>query len=460
MTDPMISKMTSERRLIYLVIATLVSALAGFLFGYDNLVISGAIGYVSRFYAIDAAGVGWVASCAVIGCLIGSLTAGWIVDRLGAKFGLWLCALCFAASSVGVWLSANSLAEYTLWRILGGLGIGAASIVAPMYIAEIAPTRIRGRLVTLYQLGIVLGILSAVFINMLIQRMGDDAWNTAVGWRWMFLAGVVPAVFFGAMIVPAVESPRWLMKMNRHNEAQAILCRLNGPEIAAIEADQIQQSLLQEKGSLKELFTTGFRRALLIGIMLAGLSQASGIFCLLSFLPEVFKAAGAETADAFFQTVLVGVVLAVFTLAAMCLVDVAGRKTLILFGTFMQFLSFAAVGWLYHVHGSGWAILALVMVFAAAHAIGNGAVCWVIISEIFPTKVRGRAMSIATTSLWLVAYIGNLIFPLMQKHLGDSGTFWCFSAAALVNLIFVLFWVPETKGRSLEQIEDIWTTSS
>ena len=216
--NPSICNTTPQRQPVHLVIATLVSGLGGFLFGYDNLVISGAIGYVGRFYALDAAGIGWVASCAVIGCLVGSLTAGWVVDRLGAKVGLWLCAVCFAASSVGVWWFANSLAEYTLWRILGGLGIGAASIVAPMYIAEIAPTPIRGRLVTLYQLGIVLGILSAVFVNMLIQRMGDDAWNTAVGWRWMFLAGVVPAVLFGAMIVPAVESPRWLMKMNRRTK--------------------------------------------------------------------------------------------------------------------------------------------------------------------------------------------------------------------------------------------------
>jgi SP family arabinose:H+ symporter-like MFS transporter len=386
------------------------------------------------------------------------MTAGWIVDRLGAKFGLWLCAICFTASSIGVWLFANSLAEYTLWRILGGLGIGGASIVAPMYIAEIAPARIRGRLVTLYQMGIVLGIVSAVFVNMLIQRMGDDAWNIAVGWRWMFLAGVVPAAFFAVAIMPAVESPRWLMKMNRNAEAKEILCRLNGPAVASVEADQIQQSLAQEGGGMTELFTTGFRRALLVGVALAGLSQASGIFCLLSFLPEVLKAAGVETSDAFFQTVLVGVVLAVFTLAAMSLVDVAGRRTLILFGTLMQFISFAAVGWFYYSNGSGFGILVFVMIFAAAHAIGNGAVCWVIISEIFPTKVRGRAMSIATMSLWLVAYIGNLIFPLMQKHLGNSGTFWCFSAAAFVNLIFVLLWVPETKGRSLEQIESIWAS--
>jgi len=293
---------------------------------------------------------------------------------------------------------------------------------------------------------------------MLIQRMGDDAWNVAVGWRWMFLAGVVPAMFFAAMIVPSVESPRWLMKMKRRDEAYEILCRLNGPHAADIEAREIQQSLAQEQGSLSELFTTGFRRALVIGTMLAGLSQASGIFSLLSFLPEVLKAGGAGTRDAFFQTVLVGVILAVFTLAALALVDFAGRKTLIVFGTALQFISFAAVGWLYYTHGSGTAILGFVMVFVAAHAIGNGAVCWVIISEIFPTKVRGRAMSIATTALWLVAFLGNLIYPLMQKHLGHSGTFWCFSGAALINLLYVLWWVPETKGRSLEQIEQMWTT--
>jgi MFS transporter, SP family, arabinose:H+ symporter len=449
-----------QRRAAQLVIATVVSTLGGYLFGYDNLVISGAIDYLTRSYGLDpicdAAAVGWAAGCAVPGCLIGCLSAGWIVDRFGAKFGLWACAVAFAASSVGTRYFAGTLLEFTAWRMLGGLGIGAASIVAPMYIAEISPTRIRGRLVTLYQLGIVLGILSAVFVNMLIQRSGSDAWNVAVGWRWMFFAGVVPAVLFAAMIVPAVESPRWLMKMGRRNEALDILSRLNGPQIAVAETERIQESLQQEVGNLSELLTTGFRRALLIGIMLAGLSQASGIFSLLSFLPEVFKAAGTKAADAFLQTVLVGVVLAVFTLVSMSLVDYAGRKTLILLGTFLQCVSFAAVGWLYYTHGSGLGILIFVMVFVAAHAVGNGAVCWVIISEIFPTRIRGRAMSIATASLWIVAYLGNQVYPLMQKHLDHYGTFWCFSAAALINLLCVLFWVPETKGRSLEQIEEIW----
>jgi SP family arabinose:H+ symporter-like MFS transporter len=453
----MTSPLVQCRRVGDLVIATAVSVLAGYLFGYDNLVISGAIDYLSRHFELDAPGVGWAASCAVIGCLIGSAGAGWVVDRLGAKFGLWMCAACFATSSVGAYFS-HTITDFTLWRILGGLGIGAASIVAPMYIAEIAPTKARGRLVTLYQLGIVLGILSAVFVNMLIQRMGDDAWNVQFGWRWMFLAGVVPAIVFGGMIMPAVESPRWLMKVQRREQAREILNRLNGPVLAAAEAEQIELSLDQEEGRLSELFTTGFRRALVIGIVLAGLSQASGIFALLSFLPGVLKAAGAETSDAFFQTVLVGVILAIFTLAALCLVDVAGRKTLLILGTFCQFISFAIVSWLYHTHGNAHLILACVMVFVAAHAIGNGAVCWVVISEIFPNSVRGRAMSIATTSLWLVAYLGNLVYPTLQEQLGYSGVFAIFSAAALINLLFVWFCVPETKGRSLEQIANLWTS--
>lgn len=447
-----------QRRAINLVIATSVSVLGGYLYGYDNLVISGAIDYLTLYFKLDAGGKGWAASCAVIGCLVGCASAGWIVDRLGAKVGLWLCAFCFAASSVGTWIFAGSLLQFTVWRILGGLGIGAASIVAPMYIAEIAPARIRGRLVTLYQLGIVLGILSAVFVNMLIQKAGDDSWNIAVGWRWMFLAGVVPALFFGAMIGLAVESPRWLMKFGRRDEAFEILCRLNGSEQAAIEVGQIQGSLLAEEGTLTELVTTGYRRALVIGILLAGLSQASGIFAVLTFLTDVFKAAGSDMNNAFLQTVLVGVILAVFTLVSLSLVDFTGRKTLILIGTATQTVSLAGIAWLYQSRASGLGILACVMVFVAAHAIGNGAVCWVIISEIFPTKVRGRAMSIATTALWLVAYVGNLIYPSIEQRLGHSGTFWCFSGAALLNLLFVLYWVPETKGRSLEQIEDIWKT--
>jgi len=439
----------------YLIIASIVSSLGGLLFGYDNIVISGAIHYLGLYFRLDAVGVGWAAGCALIGCMAGAASAGVLADRFGQKKGLAFCAACFALSSAGIWL-ADSLTQFVIWRMIGGLGIGAASIIAPMYIAEIAPARFRGRLVTLYQLGIVLGILIAVFVNMLIQRLGDEAWNTSTGWRWMFFAGIVPAILFAIMIVPAVESPRWLMKMGRSDDALQVLSKINDRETALRESAEIQASLAQEEGHLSELLTT-FRRPLLIGIMLAGFSQASGITPLFSFLPEVFKAAGTATSDAFFQSVLVSGVNTVFTLLALWLIDISGRKKLILAGTLLQFISFSMVGWFYHIHAGGLGVLIFVMTFVSGHAFGNGAVCWVIISEIYPNKIRGRAMSIATMTLWIVGYLGNQLFPVMQKHFDSDGTFWFYGTAALLNFICVLLLVPETKGRTLEQITKLWT---
>jgi SP family arabinose:H+ symporter-like MFS transporter len=438
-----------------LVIAASVATLGGFLFGYDNIVISGAIGFLRQRFHLDAAGVGWAAGCALIGCIAGCVAAGTVADHLGKKKGLALCALCFALSSLGMIFAAD-LHQFVLWRLIGGVGIGAASVISPNYIAEIAPTRVRGRCVTLYQLGIVVGILAAVFVNMLIQRMGDEAWNISTGWRWMFLAGLVPAILFGFMVLPAVESPRWLMKMGRRQQAVEILATISGADAAGREAAEIENSLAIEEGHISELFTT-FRRPLLLGIMLAGLQQTSGITPLFSFLPEIFRSAGTATSDAFFQSVLVSLINLLFTLLALWLVDRAGRKTLILAGTTLQCISFVLVGWFYHIHGSGLAVLLFVMTFVAGHAFGNGVACWVIISEIYPTKVRGRGMSIATTALWLVGYLGNQLFPVMQKHLGSDGTFWFFSAGALLTVILVGWLVPETKGRSLEEITKLWT---
>jgi SP family arabinose:H+ symporter-like MFS transporter len=407
-------------------------------------------------FHLDAPGIGWAAGCALVGCIVGCAAAGTVADSLGKKKGLALCAICFALSSGGIFFAAN-LHQFVIWRLIGGLGIGAASVISPNYIAEIAPTRVRGRCVTLYQLGIVVGILAAVFVNMLIQRMGNEAWNITSGWRWMFLAGIVPALLFGLMILPAVESPRWLLKVGRRGDAIRVLTELNGSQAAAEETSEIENSLASEEGHISELFTT-FRRPLLLGIMLAGLQQISGITPIFSFLPEIFRSAGTASGDAFFQSVLVSLVNLFFTLFALWLVDRAGRKTLILAGTGLQFISLALVGWFYHIHASGLAILIFVMGFVAGHAFGNGVACWVIISEIYPTKVRGRGMSIATTALWLVGYLGNQLFPTMQKSLGSDGTFWCFAVGALLTIVLVSLLVPETKGQSLEEITQFWTS--
>jgi SP family arabinose:H+ symporter-like MFS transporter len=438
-----------------LILAASVAALGGLLFGYDNIVISGAIGYLSRYFSLDSTGVGWAAGCALVGCIVGCAFAGALGDWLGKKKGLAICAVCFAVSALGIYFS-RGFSQFVMWRLVGGLGIGAASVISPNYIAEIAPSRVRGRCVTLYQLGIVVGILAAVLVNMIIQRMGDETWNTVHGWRWMFLAGLVPAVLFAAMILPAVESPRWLLRAGRRDEALSVLQRLNGAGEAEREVTEIEDALAMEDGRFAELFTT-FRRPLLLGIMLAGLQQISGITPIFSFLPEIFRAAGTASSDAFFQSVLVSLVNLVFTLLALWLVDQAGRKTLILAGTALQCVSLTLVGWFYHSHGSGLGILICVMSFVAGHAFGNGVACWVIISEIYPTKVRGRGMSIATTALWLVGYAGNQLFPAMRKNLGSDGTFWVFAAGAFLTIVLVGWLIPETKGRSLEEITQLWT---
>ena len=439
-----------------LLISTLVSCLGGFLFGYDNIVISGAIAYLAAHYRLGSAGIGWAAGCALVGCLFGAATAGRVADTFGLRKALYCCAGCFAMSSLGVWL-AGSFAQYVTWRIVGGVGIGAASVIAPMYIAEIAPAYIRGRLVVFYQLGIVIGILAAVSVNMLIERAGDAAWNAQYGWRLMFLVAAIPALFFGVMIALSKESPRWLMKAGRENEAERVLAAVSGEEAAKDQVASIRASLVEEQGGIGELFTGRFRTALLIGFLLAALSQTSGITAILSFLPEVFKTAGQNVADSFFQSVLVGAVNVLFTVLAIWLVDKSGRRTLILFGTATQTIALSTIGVLYLTGGLHVGVLAGVMVFVAGHAVGNGAVCWVIISEIFPTKVRGAAMSIATMALWIFAYLANQFFPLMQTHWGSYGTFFFFAALAAVNFVFVLLFVPETKGYSLEEISHIWS---
>jgi SP family arabinose:H+ symporter-like MFS transporter len=439
-----------------LAISTAVASLAGFLFGYDNIVISGAIGYLSIHYALSPAGIGWAAGCALIGCLLGSATAGSIADSLGLRKALYGCAACFALSALGVW-TANSFAGFVAWRILGGVGIGAASIVAPMYIAEIAPAKLRGRLVVFYQLGIVFGILAAVYVNMLIRNAGSDSWNAEHGWRWMFAAAGLPAIVLGCNLIFSMESPRWLMKHGHEWQALQVLSAIKGAEAGAAEVAVIHESLQGERGGLKELFSRSLRPALAMGSILAAFSQLSGITALLSFLPQVFLSAGQQGSSAFQQSVLVGIVNLICTGLAIWLVDRKGRRTLLLAGTGLQTAALASVGTLYLLHGNYLAILASIMLFVSGHAIGNGAVCWVIISEIFPTKIRGAAMSIATTAIWISAYLANQFFPLMQKYLGIHGLFFFFAVMALLNFIYILAVVPETKGCSLEQIAAIWS---
>ena len=439
----------------YLVISTLVAALGGFLLGYDNLVISGTLDYLAKHFGLDELGTGFAASIAQLGGLAGVLCGGWIADRLGLKRSLYLCAASFVVSSIGIYLSPN-IEAYTLWRLVCGLGSGAATIIAPMYVAEISPAAVRGRVITVFQLGLVFGIFLALLANSSIHGLGDEAWNIEHGWRWMFVVGAIPGVLFFLAVMVAVESPRWLMKVGRESEADAILTKLDGPQRGAEIAEEIRVALAGEEGKLSEFFRSPFLRPLIIGVVLASLAQASGINVVLVYLPEIFKASGLNAADAFSQSVLVSLVNIVFSFVALWLIDRAGRRTLIQVGTSIQFLALATIGVMYVSGATGLVLAIAIMAVMAGHAVGNGAACWVVIAEIFPTKLRGRAMSVALSGMWVASYLTLLVFPLMRKHLGDAGTFWCFAGFALLNFLYAKFQVPETKGLTLEQIEAMW----
>lgn len=440
---------------VYLVIATLVAALGGFLLGYDNLVISGTLDYLAKSFRLEALGTGFAASIAQLGGLVGALCGGWVADRLGLKKSLYVCAVSFVVSSAGIFWAPN-IEVYTFWRLVCGLGSGAATIIAPMYVAEIAPAAVRGRLVTVFQLGLVFGIFFALLINSSIHGMGDEAWNVRVGWRWMFLVGALPGILFFLTVLAAVESPRWLMKAGREQEAGDILTKLDGPVRGAEIAEEIRGALAGEEGRFSELFRSPFVRPLIMGILLAAFSQTSGINVVLVYLPEIFKASGLSANDAFSQSVVVSLVNIVFSFVALWLIDRAGRRSLIQLGTGIQFLALATIGVMYSGAVTGVVLALAIMAVMAGHAVGNGVACWVVISEIFPTKLRGRAMSFALSGMWVASYLSLLVFPLMRKHLGDAGTFWCFAVFALLNFLYARFQVPETKGYTLEQIESMW----
>jgi len=446
----------SQSNLGYLLIISFVAAFGGLLFGYDTAVVSGAIGFLSRHFRLTAELTGWAASSLLVGCMAGAALAGPAGDRFGRKPSLVFCGALFALSALASAVP-DSLAAFAWARFAGGVAIGAASMLSPLYIAEIAPEKIRGTLVALYQLAIVVGILLVFFVNLQIQRLGDEAWNTTTGWRWMFASLAVPAVLFSACMLMVPESPRWLMKMGRRGEAQRILERAGGAGSAARDIARIESALLQDQGHWRELFTTGYRRALMVGSLLAVLGQFSGINAIMYYAPEIFKAAGSATDFAYLQTVIVGAVNFAFTFVAIWLVDKAGRRPLLAAGTAIQFLCLSLVAFMFQSGRSGAFLLFSILGFTAAFAMAMGPIPWIVNSEIFPTKLRGRAMSLAIFCLWAADWIVTQTFPMLREAMGPARTFWVYAGCSLLSTLFVLAFVPETKGRTLEEIEAAWT---
>ncbi|NBA89195.1 sugar porter family MFS transporter [Emticicia sp. CRIBPO] len=447
---------TQNRKYVYK--ATLVAAVGGLLFGYDTAVIAGAIGFLQIKFNLSAVMTGWVASCALLGCIAGAMFAGALSDRFGRKKILILSAVLFAVSSAGIVVPAG-LNSFVFFRIIGGLGIGVASMLAPMYITEIAPAEQRGRLVSINQLGIVSGILLIYFVNAWIAGWHDEAWNVETGWRYMFGSGVIPSAVFFVLLFSVPESPRWLAQQGQHDNALAILIRINGKEKASKELIGIQHELdTQQPGSLAEILKPGLRKALFIGIVLAMFSQVTGINAIMYYAPEIFKSTGDGSSSALLQTVLVGVVNFLFTLVAIKYVDQSGRKKLLLAGSGGMAVCLAVIGSAFHFEmAQGYLVLISILAYIAFFALSLGPLTFVVVAEIFPNRVRGLAMSICIFVLWMCVFMVSQFFPVLLESIGSARTFWIFMILSILAFIFVWLAVPETKGKSLEDMEKIWS---
>lgn len=440
-----------------LVWVTLVAATGGFLFGYDTAVINGANQYLRAHFELSPAREGFAGASAIIGCIPGAMAAGFLSDRFGRRRVVFLCAILFALSAL---LSAvpRTFAEFLAARFLGGLGLGACSMVCPVYVSELAPARKRGALGALFQLGIVTGIFLTLFINAWIQGWGDDAWNRTAGWRWMFGAELLPALLLLGLLLRAPESPRWLLQAGRDEEARGVLRAVGGREHAEREIVAVREVLATEEGRFGELFSPRFRVPLILAVALMAFSQFSGINAIMYYSTRIFTAAGIGVRDAFQASVLVGTINLLFTFVAIALVDRAGRRPLLLIGLTVQVVALTTVGVLF-ASGSGTALLLpAILAFIAAFAMALGPIPWIVCSEVFPTRIRGRAMAVATFTIWTACFAVAQTFPMLNDHpaIGPARTFWIYAGCSLAALLFVWRRLPETRGRTLEEIERSW----
>lgn len=448
-------KQTGKSNMIYK--AVLVASVGGLLFGYDTAVISGTIGFMRTYYHLSDVMTGWAASCALLGCLAGAMFSGKLSDRIGRKKVLMISALLFTVSSIGTAL-APDLTFFVIFRIIGGMGIGIASILSPMYISEMSPAEIRGRLVSIFQLGIVTGILVIYFVNAYIAGIYDENWNVSHGWRWMFGSGIIPSIFFLLLLFTVPESPRWLVRQKRYSDAFRILNLIHGNQKGNEELISIRQSLEDTTPfSWVNLNNVKLRKPLIIGILLAVFSQITGINAIMYYAPEIFKSTGVGSGSALFQTVIIGIINVIFTFVAIKYVDRWGRKTLLLYGITGMIICLGIVGYAFYLNQNGYIILIAILGYIASFAMSLGPLTFVVISEIFPTKARGTAMSVATFFLWLAVFAVSQTFPVMMGSMGTANTFWIYMFAAIIALIFVWKKVPETKGKSLEEIEEDWS---
>lgn len=461
--------MKNGQNKLYVTGLTLVATLGGLLFGYDTAVISGAEKSIQA-YLIDSQGLsafihGATTSSALIGCIIGGAISGVLSSRFGRKRSLMLAAFLFFISALGSGYpetlfftqgepSMGLLMVFNVYRVIGGIGVGLASAISPVYIGEIAPANIRGRLVSINQFAIIFGMLVVYFVNWGIANGQSIEWINAIGWRYMFLSEAIPAALFGILLFFVPETPRYLSLTNRHDEALKVLTKINGAEVAKGILAEIRNTVEHHSG---KLWSYG-KLVIIIGILLSVFQQFVGINVALYYAPRIFESMGAAKDASMMQTVVMGLVNVVFTLIAIATVDKLGRKPLLIIGSIGMAVGMFAISALSFFNIIGIATLVFIIIYTASFMMSWGPICWVLISEIFPNKIRGRAVAIAVAAQWTANYFISSTYPAMMEFSGGV-TYGFYGLMAVLSALFVWKMVPETKGKTLEEMEAIWKTT-
>ena len=431
----------------YVYLISSIAALGGVLFGFDLVIISGTVSFFSKHFQLNEFETGWAVGSINLGAAIGAVISARLSNSLGRKKLLMICALLFAVTGIGTgW--AVSFPVFICFRMLSGVAVGVAALVCPMYVAEISPAPMRGKMVSFYQLSIVIGILMAYLSNYLLLNIGEN------NWRWMFSSQSAPALLFFAGLFFVAESPRWLIGKKRHAEAAIVLNRIGDKNYALAEAIQIENSYAnQTKERVSDLFKKNVWPIIFMGIIVAVFSQAVGQNSLFSYAPVIFKQAGMAEDTAFLQSIILGVINFIFTFIAIFTIDKIGRRPLLLYGAMLLCLDAAALALCFYFNAPGYYTLIFVLGFIAIYAATLGPVTWVLLSEIFPNRLRGNAMSLATLSLWIANFFTTASFPILKQQFGLHITFVIHAAICLLYFVFVKKRVPETKEKSLEEIE-------
>jgi sugar porter (SP) family MFS transporter len=434
----------------YLIFISLVATLGGLMFGFDVGIISGAVPFIQPYFGWNELQLGWGVSSILAGCIIGALGVGTLTEKYGRKSLLITVALFFAVSCSGMALAPNQIV-FIAFRVLGGFAVGAVSVLSPMYVAEVAPPNIRGTLVTAYQLAITLGILVSYVVNFALHEADNN-------WRWMFATGLFPSLVFFTGLVFVPESPRWLVKAGFRDKARTVLERVGGREFADHEIPDIERSLSGASGpsGLRILFRPRFRKVITLGLLLSVLVQVTGINTVVDYAPKILMTAGLEIRNALLQTSLIGLVNFVFTFFAIWLIDRLGRRTFYLIGSSGMALTLLLIAAAFHYEMNPLFTTVCIMGFIAFFASCIGPAFWTLVAEMFPNRIRGQAVALASFTQWVFNFLVVLLFPSVLEALGGVITFLFLAAMSVIQLLIAGLYLRETKGKSLEEIEDLW----